>query len=202
MRRAGRLVYVMGPAGAGKDSVLQYARRRLAGRYPVVFAHRYITRPLGEDIENYIALSRAEFDLRKARRLFALDWRAYGFRYGIGIEIEDWLAAGLSVVVDGSRAHFAANSALWAGILPVHVTASQAELRRRLIARGREGRDAIERRLRRAARFAPKHPQLVTIDNSGPLERAGEIFIQVLKGLLAARGQGPFDRHWRPRSGR
>jgi ribose 1,5-bisphosphokinase len=177
----------MGPASAGKDSVLKYARRRLGGRYPVIFAHRYITRPLGEDIENYVALSRAEFALRKAHALFAFDWTAYGYRYGIGAEIEDWLEAGLSVVVDGSRAHFAANPALRARAVPVHIVASHEELRRRLIARRRESMEAIERRLRRAARLAPVHPRLVTIDNSGPLEHAGDAFAHLLKRLFEPR---------------
>ncbi|HEY7607878.1 MAG TPA: phosphonate metabolism protein/1,5-bisphosphokinase (PRPP-forming) PhnN [Alphaproteobacteria bacterium] len=180
MARA-RLVYVMGASGAGKDSVLQYARRALDGRVPVIFAHRYITRALGEDIENFIALSRREFALRRRRSLFALHWRAYGFDYGIGIEIRRWLAEGLTVVVDGSRAHFRAQRAALRGALPVLITASEQELRRRLVARGRDDARAIERRLSRARRFTPQHPALVTIDNSGPLEVAGETFARLLK---------------------
>ncbi len=186
MRRPS-LVYVMGPAGAGKDSVLRYARRRLGGRRPVVFAHRYITRPLGNDIENYIALSPREFALRKRRGLFAFDWNAYGFRYGIGIEIEAWLAAGLTVVIDGSRAHFARRAGRLPDIVPVLITAEVPALRRRLIRRGRESRAAIERRLRRARKFAPHHPHLVTIDNSGPLVRAGEAFCRLLLHCRHAR---------------
>lgn len=181
------LVYVMGPAGAGKDSVLRQARRRLDGRHPVVFAHRYITRPQGEDIENYIALSPSEFALRRRRGLFAFDWSAYGFRYGIGIEIRAWLAAGLTVVIDGSRAHFARHAARLPHLLPVLITASEAELRRRLIRRGREGSAAIDRRMRRARRFAPCHPALVTIDNSGPLEHAAERFCRLLVARAAEK---------------
>ena len=177
----GTLVYVMGASGAGKDSVLQYARRALDGRFPVVFAHRYITRAPGEDIENFVALSCREFALRKRRRLFAFHWKAYGFDYGIGIEIRHWLAAGLTVVVDGSRAHFRANRAALRGALPILITASEDELRRRLVARGRDDARAIERRLARARRFRPIHPALVTIDNSGLLEQAGEAFARLLK---------------------
>lgn len=177
----GTLVYVMGASGAGKDSVLQYARRALDGRFPVVFAHRYITRAPGEDIENFVALSRREFALRKRRRLFAFHWKAYGFAYGIGIEIRHWLATGLTVVVDGSRAHFRAHRAALRGALPILITASEDELRRRLVARGRDDARAIERRLARTRRFRPIHPALVTIDNSGLLEQAGEAFARLLK---------------------
>lgn len=184
------IVYVMGPAGTGKDSVLRYARRRLGGRRPVVFAHRYITRPLGHDIENYVALSPREFALRKRRGLFAFDWSAYGFRYGIGIEIQAWIAAGLTVVIDGSRAHFARHAARLRNVIPVLIAVDEAELRRRLVRRGREGRAAIERRLRRARKFAPHHPRLVVIDNSGPLARAGERFCR----LLGAQAPGRMRR--------
>ena len=176
----GRLVYVMGPSGAGKDSVLQYARAKLDGRHPVVFAHRYITRPPSDDIENYISLSPGEFALREARGLLACDWAAYGIRYGIGIEIAAWQAAGLLTVVDGSRAHFIANTGNLEGVIPVLITASAVELRRRLRARGREDAQGIERRLQRATEFVPIHPPLVTIDNSGPLERAGEALTALL----------------------
>jgi ribose 1,5-bisphosphokinase len=186
----GGLVYVMGPSGAGKDSVLQYARAKLDGRHPVVFAHRYITRPPGEDIENYISLSPGEFALREARGLFAYAWAAYGIRYGIGIEIGAWRAAGLLTVVDGSRAHFIAHAGSLDGATPVLITASAEELRRRLRARGREDARWIEQRLQRATEFAPAHPSLLVIDNSGPLERAGEALAAFLIRQAAPRS-GP-----------
>jgi ribose 1,5-bisphosphokinase len=174
------LVYLMGPSGAGKDSVLHYARRRLDGDEPIVFAHRYITRPLGEDIENHIALSPGEFALRQRHGLFAFDWEAYGWRYGIGIEIRAWRASGLVVVIDGSRAHFSTCADVLVDATPVLITASAEELRRRLTARAREDARAVEERLTRAAAFMPTHPSLVTIDNSGPLERAGEALVALL----------------------
>ncbi|MCW5770479.1 MAG: phosphonate metabolism protein/1,5-bisphosphokinase (PRPP-forming) PhnN [Rhodospirillaceae bacterium] len=181
---AGRLVYVMGPSGAGKDSVLRHARRALDGAVPVAFAHRYITRPVGEDIENYIALTPGEFALRRARNLFAFVWEAYGFQYGVGIEIEAWRRAGLVVVVDGSRAHFV--GAALGDVLPVLVTAPVPELRRRLLARGREDAAEIERRVVRAAAFVPAHPALVTIDNAGPVEQAGDALAALLKRIAGA----------------
>ena len=43
----GRLVYVMGPSGSGKDSVINYARDHLAKtrNRRIVIAQSYITRP-------------------------------------------------------------------------------------------------------------------------------------------------------------
>jgi len=185
-REAARLVYVMGPSGAGKDSVLGYARRELGGRYPIAFAHRYITRPAGADIENYIALSPSEFELRRSRRLFAFDWEAYGWRYGIGQEIELWRRAGLTVVIDGSRQHFSEHRTALSDALPVLITAAPDILRQRLIARGREDMAAIDRRLGRARDYAPFAGDLVTIDNSGAIENAGATLVALLIGLNPA----------------
>ena len=42
---------------------------------------------------------------RAGQRLFAMHWERSGVRYGIGMEINYWLAIGLRVVVEGSRAY-------------------------------------------------------------------------------------------------
>lgn len=93
----GKLFYVIGPSDSGKDSLLRYARARLGPVSRVVFAHRYITRPVDVNGENHVALTKAEFGL------LAMHWRSHGHRYGIGREIDLWLAKGCQVVVNGSR---------------------------------------------------------------------------------------------------
>lgn len=178
---SGSLVYVMGPSGAGKTRLIDFARKKIDGHLPIVFAHRYITRPLGHDSENFIALSAAEFALRKTHGLFAFDWAAYGLHYGIGIEIRLWLKAGLTVVIDGSRAHFIRGELGVDRVIPVMITVGRDELRRRLTARQRDDVAAVERRLERAGQFVPADLALVTLDNSGPIERAGETFIALLR---------------------
>ena len=55
-------IYVMGPSGAGTDSVLARARALIPSDLPVAFAHRYITRPADAGGENHVALSEAEFE--------------------------------------------------------------------------------------------------------------------------------------------
>lgn len=180
-----RFVYVMGPSGAGKNSVLQYARAALDGSQPIAFAHRYITREPGGDIENFISLSPGEFALRRSRGLFAYHWAAYGMHYGIGIEIDAWRQAGLVVVIDGSRAHFIANMDSLANTVPVLITADVSTLRNRLRARGRDDAPAIELRVRRATELSPEHPSLLVIDNSGSLETAGEAMTALLRRAAA-----------------
>ena len=174
------IVYVMGPSGAGKDTLLRYARERLDGQ-PVAFAHRYITRPPTAGDENHIALTLAEFHARRAHGLFVMDWEAHGLFYAIGREIEAWRQAGLVVVVSGSRQHFEQALARSPAVMPVVVTCAPEILAKRLAQRGRESETAIADRLRRDPAPALAHPSLVMIDNSGAVEDAGERFVAVLR---------------------
>lgn len=177
----GGLVYVMGPSGAGKDSLIGHARSHGPAGWPVAFAHRYITRPASADGENHVALSAREFDLRDRLGLFAFTWRAHGERYGIGREIELWRQAGLTVVVSGSRAHFGDVRAACAGVVPVLVTARSETLAARLAGRGREGAAAIVARLRRSAEVADPPPDARVIENDGTLAEAGSRLIGVIE---------------------
>jgi ribose 1,5-bisphosphokinase len=100
---AGRLFYVVGASGVGKDSLIAYARERLADSERIVFAHRYITRVPQPGGENHIELTETEFAQRERLGLFAMIWESHGYRYGVGLEIDVWLERGLTVIVNGSR---------------------------------------------------------------------------------------------------
>ena len=185
----GPLVYVMGPSGAGKDSVLDRARGMLSVETPVAFAHRYITRPADVGGENHVALSRAEFALRRAHGLFAFHWQAHGNDYGIGREIDAWRAAGLTVVVSGSREHYEK----MAGSDPGH--ASRADHAPRSTS-SRRGSAPAAARLppRRRAGSPAATPirsatsRLVTIVNDGALDAAAEAFVRLLATLRYSPG--------------
>jgi ribose 1,5-bisphosphokinase len=179
------LVYVMGPSGAGKDAVLDFARAALPVGSPVAFAHRYITRPAHSGGENHVALSPAEFASRRNAGLFAFHWHAHGTDYGIGIEIETWRRAGFVVVVSGSREHARTLDATALGLRFVLITAPSEVLRQRLTGRGREPDAAIAERLARAAALAVDEPALTVIDNAGPLDQAGRALLAL---LMAATG--------------
>ncbi len=175
----GRLIYVMGPSGAGKDSVMAFAR---AASDParVTFAHRYITRPPSGDAENHIALTEAEFAARQRAGWFALSWQSHGLCYGIGREIDLWLASGVSVVVNGSRAYFAEAVRGYPDLLPVMVMAAPEVRRARLLKRNRESASQMIERLDRRIETLPDHPGLATIDNSGELSLAGTRLLDLL----------------------
>lgn len=175
----GRLIYVMGPSGAGKDSVLRAARNQAPDR--LWFAHRYITRPAGDASENHVALSPDEFAARQLAGGFVLDWNSHGWRYGLGVEIAAWLAAGASVVVNGSRAALTTALARFPDLLPVLITASEQTRRARLALRGRESACAIDERLRHLEEFSADHPALVTIANDASLAEAVASFLAAIR---------------------
>jgi len=180
MTAPGRLILVTGPSGAGKDSVMDWARQRTQG-LPAVFAHRYITRAPEAGGENHVHLSPAEFAAREAAGLFALSWGANGLKYGIGIEIDAWMERGLTVVANGSRGNLPRALERYPELVPVLITAPPEVLAERLAARGRESSQAVLARLKRGAALTPSGEGLVTIVNDGPLEQAGRALLELIQ---------------------
>jgi ribose 1,5-bisphosphokinase len=177
------LVYVMGPSGAGKDSVMERARALLPAEAPVVFAHRYITRPSDVGGENHVALTGSEFALRRAHGLFAFHWTAHGNEYGVGREIHAWRNSGLTVIVSGSREHFQREAGVDADTHPVLITASPERLAERLTARGREDAAKAAERLERSEAYDVTDRRLITIVNDGALDEAAQAFVSLLARL-------------------
>ena len=180
-----RIYYVVGASGAGKDTLIRHAREYLDGGSAVAFAHRYITRPAFAGGENHVALSEVEFQLRQQRGLFAMHWESHGLYYGIGVEINQWLTGGLSVVINGSRAYLPFALKLYPGLRVVWVHADPDQVAARLLQRRRESAQQIAERMQRNPE--PTHPpcDIVRIDNSDTPEAAGERLLVLLRtGVL------------------
>lgn len=181
---SGVLLYVIGASGSGKDSLMQHARFQLAKDANVVFAHRYITRPADSGGENHVALSEDEFESRVRLNLLPLHWHSHGLRYGIGCEMNHWLAKGLTVILNGSRAYLQEASRRYPELVPVLIEVSPAVLRKRLQGRGRESADDIEARLQRAGEFASlQHGKLLRFNNDSPLHTTGPEFVELIRSL-------------------
>ena len=181
----GRLFYIVGPSGSGKDSLIDYARPRVPAR--VHFATRTITRPASAGGERHTGVTLRAFEALLAAGAFAMHWRANGHAYGIRRDIVDWLLEGRTVVVSGSREHLPNALSDYPFLQVVSITASQEALRARLTARGREEIDAIEARLSRAAGLRlPAGLEAYEIANDGELDEAGERLV----GLLTSNGTG------------
>lgn len=182
----GRLVYVMGPSGAGKDSILHALHRRLQG-LPVVFARRYITRPASDGGEQHIPVNREQFEALSEQGYFSLQWDSHGLRYGISAQSDMLLEHGVSLIVNGSRAAFPEAVRRYPDILPVLISVPPEMLRARLTSRGRESGEALEERLQRAFMPIPDEnavTEWIRIDNSGTLETSADVLEKALRRSL------------------
>lgn len=190
-----RLIYVVGASGSGKDSLMSYARKRLANESWVVFAHRYITRAANAGGENHVALTQEEFDSRRRAGLMAMHWESHGHTYGIGIEVNQWLAKGITVVVNGSRKYLEVVAQHYPELVPVWVEVSSEVLRARLEARGRESAEEIEMRMARAPNSQLLDHYGEIIRNDGELSLAGDKLVNLILhcsgGKSMLRGDQP-----------
>jgi ribose 1,5-bisphosphokinase len=160
----GTLILVVGPSGAGKDTLIDAARR---ARPDAFFPTRIITRPAAAGGEVFEGVEPAEFERRDAAGGFAFRWEAHGLSYGIPAEIGAALAAGRDVIVNASRSIIAEARARHRKLRIVVVTAPVALLAARLAHRGREDAADIAERLSRAGWAIPEGPDVVTVVNDG-----------------------------------
>ncbi len=166
------LVAVVGPSGAGKDTVLDGLRRNPA----YVFARRAITRPAEAGGEDHVPMTPDEF----AATDFALQWQAHGLCYGIPRAIEADLAAGRIVLANLSRTVLAQAAASY-DFAVLEITAPPEVLAARLAARGREAAADIAARLAREAPLPAGLRVLRVINDTTP-----EAAIATAKNLLAS----------------
>ena len=172
----GRLVLVVGPSGAGKDTLI--ARARLMCRDDhVVFPRRVITRAASAAEDND-TLSDEAFDNALAGGAFALAWNAHGLKYGIPRSIESDIRQDRIVVCNVSRTVVADARARYAYVTAVLITAPPELLAARLKQRGRPSDGAIEERVRRRVddAFVPD----VVIDTVGPIEANARRLLDVV----------------------
>lgn len=166
----GRWVFVCGPSGAGKDSVIGWAAAHLSNRPDIVFARRMVTR-LPRPGSDHDAVTPGQFDNLAAAGGMAWHWDAHGFRYGIEARYRAEVQSGRVVVVNGSREHALAMAAQPL-VQVVQIVADNAQLAARLAHRGREAGPEVAMRLARNELFSDLRAHR-TILNQGELADAG-----------------------------
>jgi ribose 1,5-bisphosphokinase len=147
-----RLIVVVGPSGAGKDSVLQaWARVRDPNGPRVHQAQRVITRPVDGGAEQHEGVSADDFATLLAEGALATTWAAHGLRYGVRQRAFAPLALGDWVVLNSSRAHLPTLRQQAPGLSVVEITAPASVRAERLLGRAREDAAAVALRLQREA---------------------------------------------------
>jgi ribose 1,5-bisphosphokinase len=175
----GRLILVVGPSGAGKDTLLALARAACADDGAIVFPRRVVTREATASEDNE-QVSLEAFQQMCAGGGFAVHWQAHGHGYGLPRAIDDELRAGRTVVVNVSRTVVDAMRRAYAHVTVVSITAPSDILAERLAARARSSDGQIEHRLRRAVDDAAAPD--ATIINVGSVEYHARQLTRIIRG--------------------
>lgn len=170
----GRLVLVVGPSGAGKDTLIDLVRTACAGDDAIVFAQRMVTREASA-FENNVSMTPAEFRQALARGEFAMHWEAHGLCYALPRAIDGDLEAGRTVVANVSRTVIAALRARYEAVVVVSVTAPPEILAARLAARGRPSDGPVTERLHRDIAGAAPVADVIISNIASPQDHAREL---------------------------
>ncbi len=181
MPEPGTLVLVVGPSGAGKDTLLDAARQYFQDNDRFVFVRRMITRPEDAGGEDHDPVSRDEFDERVERGEFLLHWRAHGLGYGLPASYEPLRRAGHILIANVSRQVVGPAMQDLSPVKTICVTAPAMVRAQRMAARGREAPEEIEQRLVREYALKSALADAQVIDNSRTLQEGIRSFLQALE---------------------
>ena len=166
------LFFLLGPAGVGKDTLLNKLKKKQYSTKQPLVAHRYITQAMKDNDENHIEMSELDFNRRQEAGLFLFNWEYQEGSYAVGKEVLQWLEAGEHVIVNGSRSYLAEAQKIVPDLVPIWMTISEKVLRKRLIIRARETKQEREQRLEKnheLERF--KSDSCISITNDASMKK-------------------------------
>jgi ribose 1,5-bisphosphokinase len=176
----GRLVLVVGPSGAGKDTLLGLARAACADDGSIVFPRRVVTRE-ASSFEDNEQMGLDAFRQARGQGDFAVDWEAHGHCYALSRAIDDDIRARRTVVANVSRTVVEALRRAYADVVVILITAPAEVLAERVAARARGSDGRLADRLGRAVDDAVIAPD-VTIANVGSVQQHARELARVIKG--------------------
>ncbi|MDM9593079.1 phosphonate metabolism protein/1,5-bisphosphokinase (PRPP-forming) PhnN [Pseudomonas guariconensis] len=186
-RLGGRLIFLIGPSGSGKDSLIDAARVHLLEN-GVEVARRVITRSAESRGEAALSVSPEVFEQMCEDGEFAMHWQANGLQYGIPVQVNEWLSSGRHVLVNGSRGYLPEARRRYPNLLAIRLEVAPQVLRERLLTRGREAVEQVEQRLARSALLqAGDDPDVHVLDNSTSLADTVKALLRLLveEGVIA-----------------
>lgn len=176
---SGAWIFVCGPSGSGKDSVIASARKMLGKNQNVVFARRMVTRAVQFGSDHDPLTEPAFMALLQVGEL-AWHWQAHGYHYAISQRYAADVKAGRLVVVNGSRAHVQALPAS-PNLRVVKISCDTHRLAARLAQRGRDSSAAVAQRLARNEQLTELHADY-EVANNADLATAGQSLANYLSG--------------------
>ena len=181
-----RVFVITGPSGVGKGTLIRAMMERLAGLELSVSATTRAPRPGERDGLDYYFLSEQEFDRRVRAGEFVehADYagRSYGtLRTELARGIGEGAAVVLEIEVQGARqVRESVPDAVQIFIAPPSLEA----LRTRLIGRGTDDREEVERRLRVAEKELKAQPEFTHVVVNDRLEDAVERLTAIVADKL------------------
>lgn len=210
MKNVGWFVAIVGPSGAGKDTVINAVHEVLANNEDFLFTRRIITRQSGISRQNRqdenskklgnednIEVSVAKFQKLLDQDAFSMHWFAHGICYGLPADIENDVKQGKIVIANISRNSLGMAKKLFDHVFVVEINAPAKILKERLINRKRESKSDIAERLERAnvPIQLPDGAKYCYIDNSGDVKIAVGKLLAILEKLATQNSRMTADKH-------
>lgn len=176
--RTGTLFLVVGPRGAGKDSVVEGARRSLSHDPRFSFPRRIITTAQSSGNEVHQTMTPAQFDELRRTGAFSFCWGSRGKNFAIPASIDEELAAGRSVVVNVSSQVIGQACRRFPRIVVVEITAPR-ELRAERLA-GQQRPAIVNDDEESFLSALDQCDDVIVIHNDGRIEAAVDRLVGVL----------------------
>ncbi len=177
--------YIMGPSGAGKDSVID----GVSSYFKDITSRpaRYITRVIKiDDAEQHNTISHDVFNEFLNKDCFSLHWEANGFHYAYDKQWLNDLRANKLVLLNGSREYWPFAKEKYSNYLvPISLYLDIEVQRERLKSRGREPQNEIEKRIFRNEELSDILHQdpMYKLDANQPLIDVVNEFIELIEKI-------------------
>lgn len=169
-----KVVLIVGASGVGKDSLIKAVQNKIEAN----FVKRYITR-MPDNNESNFYLDDEAFENLKHTNFFVSSWEAHNNKYAIA---HSHIKEGLNII-SISRGAIKDFEKVFENCITINITVDEEILKQRLLNRGRESLEQIEKRIQRV-NMEINAKNLITFDNSKELKVTSLNFIELLQSLI------------------